>query len=103
MSDFSSGFWTFFIATATLAGIAGCAWLLLAMSKRRAPADADKTGQRIANDLQTNGTLLDGDWARFLKRHRFLVGLSCDGPQRLHDLYRTTKGGTPTHDKVVAA
>ena len=62
-----------------------------------------KPGQRIENDLQTNGTLLDEQWASFLKQHHFLVGLSCDGPQRLHDLYRYTKGGTPTHDKVVAA
>jgi uncharacterized protein len=62
-----------------------------------------KTGQRIENDLQTNGTLLDAEWAGFLKQHRFLVGLSCDGPARLHDLYRVNKGGQPTHDKVVAA
>jgi uncharacterized protein len=62
-----------------------------------------KPGPRIQNDLQTNGTLLDDEWASFLKQQRFLVGLSCDGPQRLHDLYRTTKGGTPTHEKVVAA
>ena len=62
-----------------------------------------KAGQRIANDLQTNGILLDEEWASFLEQHRFLVGLSCDGPQRLHDLYRHTKGGTPTHDKVMAA
>lgn len=62
-----------------------------------------KPGQRVSNDLQTNGTLLDVQWARFLKQHNFLVGLSCDGPQRLHDRYRLTKGGTPTHDKVVAA
>jgi len=40
-----------------------------------------KAGQRIENDLQTNGTLLDEDWARFLKEHRFLVGLSIDGPR----------------------
>ena len=44
-----------------------------------------KPGQRIENDLQTNGTLLDEDWARFLKEHRFLVGLSIDGPRELHD------------------
>ena len=37
--------------------------------------------QRIENDLQTNGTLLDEDWARFLKEHHFLVGLSIDGPR----------------------
>lgn len=62
-----------------------------------------KPDQRIENDLQTNGTLLDEDWARFLKAHRFLVGLSCDGPARLHDRFRVTKGGQPTHAKVMAA
>ena len=62
-----------------------------------------KPRQRIENDLQTNGTLLDADWAVFLKRHNFLVGLSCDGPARLHDHYRVTKGGAPTHAKVMAA
>ena len=62
-----------------------------------------KPGQRVENDLQTNGTLLDADWAVFLKQHNFLVGLSCDGPARLHDHYRVTKGGKPTHAKVVAA
>ncbi|NSL55212.1 anaerobic sulfatase maturase [Uliginosibacterium aquaticum] len=62
-----------------------------------------KPGQRIENDLQTNGTLLDAEWATFLKQHDFLVGLSCDGPQDLHDRYRLTKGGATTHAKVVAA
>ena len=62
-----------------------------------------KPFQRIENDLQTNGTLLDAEWAVFLKQHNFLVGLSCDGPKRLHDRYRVTKGGEPTHDKVMAA
>jgi uncharacterized protein len=62
-----------------------------------------KPGQHIENDLQTNGTLLDQEWVAFLKQHRFLVGLSCDGPQPLHDRYRYTKGGAPTHGKVVAA
>jgi uncharacterized protein len=58
----------------------------------------DKPGQRIENDLQTNGTLLDADWARFLKRHRFLVGLSIDGPRDIHDAFRITKRGQPTFD-----
>ena len=62
-----------------------------------------KPGQRIENDLQTNGTLLDDEWAVFLQQHRFLVGLSCDGPEALHDRHRPTKGGAATHDKVVAA
>ncbi len=62
-----------------------------------------KAGQRIENDLQTNGTLIDDEWGRFLKEHRFLVGLSIDGPKDVHDQFRVTKRGEPTFDKVVAA
>jgi uncharacterized protein len=62
-----------------------------------------KAGQRIENDLQTNGVLLNDEWAAFLKEHRFLVGLSIDGPRELHDGYRVNKGGAPTFDKVLAA
>lgn len=62
-----------------------------------------KSGQRIENDLQTNGTLLDEEWAMFLKEHRFLVGLSIDGPRDIHDRYRLTKRGEPTFDTVYAA
>ncbi|MBZ5600080.1 MAG: anaerobic sulfatase maturase [Acidobacteriia bacterium] len=59
--------------------------------------------QRIENDLQTNGTLLNDDWGAFLKEHRFLVGLSIDGPRELHDRHRLAKDGQPTFDKVFAA
>ena len=62
-----------------------------------------KANQRIENDLQTNGVLLDEEWAKFLKEHRFLVGLSVDGPRELHDQFRVNKGGAPTFDKVMAA
>ena len=62
-----------------------------------------KPWQKIENDLQTNGTLLDDAWAAFLKQHNFLVGLSLDGPKKLHDRFRVTKGGNPTHDQVMAA
>jgi len=62
-----------------------------------------RPGQRIQNDLQTNGTLLDEEWAAFLKENHFLVGLSIDGPRELHDRYRVTKGGQPTFDKVYQA
>jgi uncharacterized protein len=62
-----------------------------------------RPGQRIENDLQTNGTLLDDDWCCFLKRHNFLVGLSIDGPEELHDAYRLAKDGKPTFRKVFAA
>jgi uncharacterized protein len=62
-----------------------------------------KTGQRIENDLQTNGTLLTEEWGAFLKQHKFLVGLSIDGPKELHDQYRLAKDGKPTFDRVFAA
>jgi uncharacterized protein len=71
---------------------------VVALQKKHA-----KAGQRIENDVQTNGTLLDEDWARFLKKHRFLVGLSIDGPKEIHDEYRVTKRGAPTFDTVYAA
>ena len=62
-----------------------------------------KPNQRIENDLQTNGTLLDDEWGAFLKQHSFLVGLSIDGPQELHDVYRIANDGKPTFEKVFAA
>ena len=39
-------------------------------------------GKHIANDLQTNGLLLDDPWCAFLRQNNFLVGLSIDGPKR---------------------
>jgi len=60
-----------------------------------------KEGQRIENDLQTNGILLDDDWCAFLKKHNFLVGLSIDGPAELHDVYRYSKGGQPSFERVM--
>lgn len=52
----------------------------------------------IANGLQTNGTLLDEDWGRFLAAEGFSVGLSLDGPRELHDRFRRAKDGKPTFD-----
>lgn len=62
-----------------------------------------KEGQRIENDLQTNGILIDDEWCSFLKKHQFLVGLSIDGPRDLHNLYRTNKVGGGTFDRVMSA
>ncbi len=54
-------------------------------------------GQRIMNGMQTNGTLLEEGWCRFLADEGFSVGLSLDGPQEMHDRCRRDKGGDPTH------
>ena len=55
----------------------------------------------IANSLQTNGTLLDDKWCRFLKKHNFMVGLSLDGPREIHDRYRRDRRGNGTFDAVM--
>lgn len=58
-------------------------------------------GMTIRNALQTNGTLIDADWAAFLAANGFLVGLSLDGPRALHDRYRRDRAGRPTFDAVM--
>lgn len=59
-------------------------------------------GKRVSNALQTNGTHLDRDWCRFFRQNQFLIGLSLDGPQEIHDAYRVDKGGKPTWSRVMA-
>jgi len=58
-------------------------------------------GQVVSNGMQTNGLLLDADWARFLREYRFLVGVSLDGPAIYHDHYRTFANGNPTQERVL--
>jgi len=58
-------------------------------------------GKKIDNAFQTNGTLLDDAWGEFLARNGFLIGLSVDGPEEIHDAYRVDKGGQPTFARVM--
>lgn len=58
-------------------------------------------GKRVVNGLVTNGTLLNEEWCEFLASEGFAVGLSLDGPEELHDQYRVSKGGKPTHEQVM--
>lgn len=58
-------------------------------------------GKRIWNAFQTNGVLLDDRWGEFLSDNRFLVGISIDGDEDLHDAYRVDKGGQPTFRRVM--
>ena len=60
-------------------------------------------GVQVFHSIQTNGTLLDEDWAGFLRRHNFLVGLSIDGPKDIHDLHRVDGEGNGTWNRVTQA
>lgn len=57
----------------------------------------------IQNALQTNGYLIDEEWASFLGENRFLVGLSLDGHKDLHDFYRIDAHGDGTYKRVMHA
>lgn len=57
--------------------------------------------QRVLHTIQTNGTLIDDEWASFLKQHNYLVGISLDGPRALHDAYRVNKRGDGSFDEVL--
>ena len=59
-------------------------------------------GKVVHNTIQTNGTLLNREWARFFHDNGFLVGISLDGPKDIHDRYRRDKGGLPTFDRVMS-
>jgi len=49
-------------------------------------------GKQVGNGFQTNGTQLDPEWAKFFKKYDWLIGLSLDGPEHIHDRYRVNKG-----------
>ncbi len=68
----------------------------LALQERYRPSQA-----RIVNALQTNGTLIDDEWARFFAENDFLVGISIDGPASLHDRLRRDNDGRSTHARLM--
>ena len=58
-------------------------------------------GQRAIYTFQTNGVLIDEEWATFLAEYGFLVGISIDGARELHDVYRVNKAGAGSFDQVI--
>lgn len=58
--------------------------------------------QEIQYTMQTNGTKLNDEWGAFFKENNFLIGISVDGPQALHDAYRVNKGGSGTFKQVMS-
>ena len=72
---------------------------------RRSVALANKYRRpdlRVLHTIQTNGTLIDDEWARFFKQNNYLVGVSIDGPRALPDAYRLDKRGEGSFDDVTS-
>ena len=57
----------------------------------------------ISHRVQTNGVLLDDSWLDLFQSHNVKLGLSIDGPAKLHDLHRHTRRGGGTHERVMKA
>ena len=77
--------------------MAGLPFFRKAMELQQKYAD----GKRIENTLQTNGILLNEEWCSFFKDNNFLIGLSLDGPEDIHDAFRRDCGGAPTFARVM--
>jgi len=58
-------------------------------------------GLQICHSFQSNGTLIDENWCRFIKEEKIELGLSMDGPAHIHDAHRKTRGGEGTHGRAM--
>lgn len=61
----------------------------------------NKKKLRITNAIQTNGLLLNREWAEFFRENHFLVGLSLDGIAFTHDAFRKDPEGNGTFRQVL--
>ena len=69
---------------------------IVALQRKHTPPN-----RSITNGMQTNGTLIDEEWCRFLAAEEFVVGISLDGPEEMHDRYRVTKNNKPTYKQTM--
>ncbi len=76
----------------------GIGWFTKAVETFR--ASAQHSGTRLRFGVQTNGVLVNDTWCEFLSEHKFLVGISIDGPAWMHDAVRVGKRGQSSHGQV---
>ena len=60
--------------------------------RRKAPA-----GAIVRHCMQSNGTLINEAWCRFISENNVSIGLSIDGPADIHDAHRKTRSGKGSH------
>lgn len=68
---------------------------LIRFERRYAPQ-----GLRVFNAVQTNGLELSDELIALFARERFLVGVSIDGTQAIHDQRRVDRAGDGTYARV---
>lgn len=61
----------------------------------------NKNNVRISYSLQTNGYAITEEWCEFFSKHNFLLGLSVDGTEKIHDSYRHTANGGGTYQRII--
>jgi uncharacterized protein len=58
-------------------------------------------GRPVRNSVQTNGTLITDEWAKFFKENNFGVGVSLDGDAESHNRFRITHSGQETFNNTM--
>jgi uncharacterized protein len=76
------------------------AWIFSAASSL-CRAAAERKGPGSATGIQTNGTLLNDEMAAFFARYNFLLGVSLDGPEEVHNIYRRNIAGEGSYKMVM--
>lgn len=61
----------------------------------------NKNNVLVQYTLQTNGMLINDEWADFFHEHGYLIGLSLDGPQSINDIYRIDAKGKGTFSAIM--
>ena len=69
---------------------------IVQLQKKYKPKDKE-----IVNGIQTNGTLLDEKWCEFFASEKFMVGISIDGPGKLHNHFRLSNEKKPTFEQTI--
>ena len=62
----------------------------------------ESAGTKVIHSVQTNGMLIDETWCEFFRDYEIRVGVSIDGPQRVHDAHRVDRRGRGTFDRVMS-
>lgn len=63
----------------------------------------NKRNIKINYSIQTNGVLINEEWAEFFYKHKFLVGISLDGPKDIHDSMRVDTNEKGSFTRVMRA